>query len=128
MHHRVVVFGMALVAAALTAACGPGGGGTGGAPQGGGSGGAGGTVAVTETEWAITLPETVPSGSVTFSVKNTGAVEHNFVIQETSQRIDGLQPGQTKTLQATLRPGTYTVICDIPGHSEAGMRATMVVR
>ncbi|HXF81223.1 MAG TPA: cupredoxin domain-containing protein [bacterium] len=128
MRHRVIVIAMALGAAVLTAACGPGGGGTGGAPQGGGSGGAGGTVAVTETEWAINLPEAVPSGAVTFSVKNTGAVEHNFVIQETNQRLDGLQPGQTKTLQVTLQPGTYTVVCDVPGHSEAGMRATMTVR
>ena len=132
MRHRVVLAGLLLLAAGLAVACGPGGGGGQGGgegqPGGGGTGGAGGTVNVTESEWAIRIPADVPSGTVTFTVKNDGAVEHNFVIQETSQRLDGIQPGQTKTLQATLQPGTYTVVCDIPGHSEAGMTTTMTVK
>ncbi|MDQ7843316.1 MAG: cupredoxin domain-containing protein [Armatimonadota bacterium] len=120
-----------LVLAVLTlSACGPGGGGGpsgGGAPPTGG-GGAGGAVSVTEHEWAIEMPKEVPSGTVTFTVKNDGAVEHNFVIQETGQRLDGIMPGQTKTFQVTLRPGTYTIVCDIPGHSEAGMKTTVTAK
>ena len=127
MRHRVVVAGGLLLAAGLAASCGGGGEqqGGGGGQQGGGAGGA---VTVTEHEWAIQLPSEIPSGAVTFSVKNDGAVEHNFVIQETEQRLDGIQPGQTKTLQATLQPGTYNIVCDIPGHSEAGMKATVTVK
>lgn len=132
MRHRVILAGLLLLAAVLAASCGPGGGGTGGGgePGGGtgGTGGAGGTVNVTEHEWAIQIAGDVASGTVTFSVKNDGAVEHNFVIQETNQRLDGIQPGQTKTIQATLQPGTYTIVCDIPGHSEAGMTTTMTVK
>jgi plastocyanin len=126
---------LVLIVAVLAAACGPGGGGgqpTGGQPGGGtppgGGGAAGGTrVAVTEKEWAITMGE-VTSGAVTFAVKNEGAVEHNFVIKETGTRLDGLQPGQTKELTATLRPGTYTIVCDIAGHEEAGMHTTITVK
>jgi uncharacterized cupredoxin-like copper-binding protein len=82
-------------------------------------------VPVTETEWVISLPTQIPSGSVTFSIKNNGAVEHNFVIQETNTRLEGIQPGQTKTLTTTLRPGTYNIVCDIAGHAEAGMKTTV---
>jgi uncharacterized cupredoxin-like copper-binding protein len=84
-------------------------------------------VSVNEKEWAITLGE-VPSGTVTFAVKNDGAVEHNFVIKETGTRLDGIQPGQTKELTATLQPGTYTILCDIAGHEEAGMHTTITVK
>lgn len=80
---------------------------------------------VAEAEWTITMPAQIPSGPVTFSVKNNGAVEHNFVIQERNIRLEGIQPGQTKTLKATLSPGAYTIVCDIPGHAEAGMKTTI---
>lgn len=126
MRSRVVLAGLLLLAAGLAASCGGGGerGGGGGQP----GGGAGEVVTVTELEWAIQLPSEIPSGAVTFSVKNDGAVEHNLVIQETEQRLDGIQPGQTKTLQTTLQPGTYNILCDIPGHSEAGMKTTVTVK
>lgn len=126
MRSRVVLAGLLLLAAGLAASCGGGGerGGGGGQP----GGGAGEVVTVTELEWAIQLPSEIPSGAVTFSVKNDGAVEHNLVIQETEQRLDGIQPGQTRTLQVTLQPGTYNIVCDIPGHSEAGMKTTVTVK
>lgn len=128
MRHRVMLAACLLLAGVLAAACGPGGGGQGGGqPGGGGTGGPGGTVTVTEGEWFIRIPEGVPAGPVTFSVRNEGAVEHNFVIQETGQRLDGIQPGQSKTIQVTLQSGTYNIVCDIPGHSEAGMTTTMTV-
>ncbi|HEY6103239.1 MAG TPA: cupredoxin domain-containing protein [bacterium] len=84
-------------------------------------------MAVTEKEWAITVGP-VQAGTVIFSVRNEGAVEHTFVIKETGMRLDGIQPGQTKQLTATLKPGTYTILCDIAGHEEAGMHATITVK
>lgn len=132
MHSRIGITFVLLAVALLAGACGPGGGGqpTGGQPGGGappGGQGGGTRVAVTEKEWAIQMGE-VPSGTVTFAVKNDGAVEHNFVIKETGTRLDGLQPGQTKELTATLQPGTYTIVCDIAGHEEAGMHTTITVK
>ncbi|MGH2398881.1 MAG: cupredoxin domain-containing protein [bacterium] len=117
-----------LLAALLLTACSGGGGGGqsgNGGQQGGGPPGA---VLVNETEWVISLPAQIPSGPVTFSVKNNGAVEHNFVIQEANLRLDGIQPGQSKTLSANLRPGSYNIVCDIAGHSEAGMKTTVRVQ
>ena len=133
MRSRIGLTVVFLAVALLAAACGPGGGGqpTGGQPGGGappGRGAGGGTRdAVTEKEWAIEVGS-VPSGTVTFAVRNDGAVEHNFIIKETNTRLDGLQPGQTKELTATLQPGTYTFVCDIAGHEEAGMHTTITVK
>lgn len=125
MRHRLWV-GVIAAAALLAAACGGGGGGQPGGGQPGGT--TGSAVNVSEKEWGIEIAGDVRSGSVTFAVKNNGAVEHNFVIKETGQRIDGLQPGQTKELAANLTPGTYTIICDIAGHEEAGMKTTVTVK
>jgi len=127
MRHRVWMVGFVLLAAVGLTACGGGGGqpGGGGAPAGGAPAG---QVSVSEKEWAIEIPQQIASGSVTFNVKNDGAVEHNFVIQEANVRLDGIQPGQAKTLTVTLKPGTYTVVCDIPGHAEAGMKVTVTAK
>jgi plastocyanin len=85
-------------------------------------------VTVDEKEWSITFgTPSVKAGSVTFTITNTGAIEHNFVIVETKFEIDATQPGQSKTGTTTLQPGTYTVICNIPGHEEAGMKTTLTV-
>lgn len=137
MHHTVVRKGIAryrigvaliLLAVALVAvACGPAGGGQPGGGQPGAGQPGGSRVSVSVKEWGMTVGE-VPSGAVTFVVKNDGAVEHNVVIKETQTRLDGIQPGQTKELRATLQPGTYTIVCDIAGHEEAGMHTTVTVK
>ena len=36
-----------------------------------------------------------------------------------------VNPGQTKVETYDLPAGTYSLICDIPGHKEAGMTATL---
>ncbi len=90
------------------------------------------------------------SGSVTFTVSNGGAINHEFVIvsgdptgtkgeepgrvSEENQvggpegpEIGDIAPGQTKTLVVQLPPGTYTAMCNLPGHYEGGMHFTFVV-
>lgn len=126
MRARVgIVLAMVLVAVIATAC------GRGGAPsQPGGQPSGGGPAAITvdEKEWSITPSMTsVKAGQITFTVSNTGAIEHNFVIVETKFEIDATQPGKTKSGTTTLQPGTYTIICNIPGHEEAGMKTTLTV-
>ncbi len=128
MGQRGWLLGVLVLVAVLATACGPGGGGQPGGGQPGG-GGAGGGVSVNEKEWQITLsPGNVAAGTVKFTVKNDGSVEHNFVIKEANVRLDGIQPGTSKELTANLKPGTYTILCDIAGHEEAGMKATLTVK
>lgn len=116
--------GLAILTAVI-AGCGPGR--QQGAPQPG-PGGAAGTVPVSEKEWTIAFATNpVKAGSVTFVVKNDGAIEHNFVIEVARIQIDGIQPGQSKQASANIRAGTYEVVCNIPGHKEAGMKTTLTV-
>ncbi len=97
-----------------------------GGPTGGPGSGAG-TVTVQEKEWAIE-PKTIEAkaGTATFRVKNTGNIEHNFEIPGVG-KIDSILAGETKTLEVTLQPGTYDVICSLAGHREAGMVGKLVV-
>ncbi len=112
-----------LVAAA---ACGGGGSGNSGTNSGQ-------TVPVSEAEWSITVAGTqmtkgngnasVPTGTVTFSIKNDGTVDHQFEIQGNGidKKIGNIAPGKTGTLTVDLTAGKYEVFCPIPGHKEAGM-------
>ena len=79
-------------------------------------------------EWAIEPQElTVKAGEVTFKVENGGNLEHDFVIEGTEGKVDVLLPGDTQTLVVNLSPGSYTVICSVPGHKEAGMVGKLTV-
>lgn len=78
-------------------------------------------------------PKTISAraGEVTFAVKNAGAIEHNFVIEDgaggSPGRIPNIAVGATEQLAVTLKAGTYTFICGLPGHKEAGMTGTLTV-
>ena len=58
----------------------------------------------------------VKAGKVKFHFNNTGAIEHTAVIPELSKGT------------SMVKPGTYNIVCDIPGHKEAGMEMTLVVK
>lgn len=128
MRVRIGILLVTILVAVLAAACGRGGapgqpGGQPPAPPGGGT-----ALTADEKEWAITLSSpTVKAGPVSFTINNTGTIEHNFVIVETKFEIDSTPAGQSKSGTTTLRPGTYTIICNIPGHEEAGMKTTLTV-
>lgn len=70
----------------------------------------------------------VKPGKVVFDLRNTGVVEHNFVIPKVKVNSGLVKPGQTKKLEATLPAGRYELVCDVPGHKEAGMVGTVVVK
>ena len=95
---------------------------------------------------------TVPVGQpVTLTLKNTGAVEHDFVIEKikvtdveasdsgpAAHHQTGHEPeydlhffakaGETETLRFTaLEPGTYEIFCSLEGHKEAGMIGELMV-
>ena len=42
--------------------------------------------------------------------------------------VSELDPGQTGALRITLKPGTYILLCNIPGHYVMGMWTTIVVK
>lgn len=75
---------------------------------------------------------TAPAGEVVFRVRNQGAIEHNFVVEDAQRRvlaqIPVIAPGATEEVRATLQPGEYRIVCSYPGHAEAGMTGTLTVK
>jgi uncharacterized cupredoxin-like copper-binding protein len=73
----------------------------------------------------------VRPGEATFVVKNAGAIDHDFVIEDAkSKQLAQANPfaaGKTVEVRATLSVGSYSLFCSIPGHREAGMQATLKV-
>jgi uncharacterized cupredoxin-like copper-binding protein len=103
-------------------------------------------VTATDTGYDSTT-YTVPAGAqVTVSLTNTGVLQHEFAILKLNQHVtppfgekdedkifwelDGVDAGTTKsdTFTAPTEPGSYDVICGIPGHIEKGMVATLIVK
>ncbi|MCY7303660.1 MAG: cupredoxin domain-containing protein [Thermoleophilia bacterium] len=88
-----------------------------------------------------------PAGKVTFTVKNSGKIEHEFVVLRTLRSAGGLmgksgeaseagnvceigsvKPGQQKKLTLTLKKGHYSILCNLPGHYKGGQFADFYVR
>lgn len=107
-------------------------------------------VGVSEKEMSITLDRTsVPAGPVVFGVTNAGAVEHELAVIKTSLAADKLptratdatkvdetgSAGEVEAIAAshfsglmlTLAPGSYVLLCNLPGHYAAGMRTALTV-
>jgi uncharacterized cupredoxin-like copper-binding protein len=90
--------------------------------------GPGGTVTVSMFEYGFTLtPPVVPAGNVIFVMQNTGSVTHNFDLQGV---VGGngafVEPGQSATMTVNLEAGhTYSFVCDVPGHADAGMKGVL---
>jgi plastocyanin len=74
---------------------------------------------------------TAKAGKVTINFTNMSSLPHNMTIQRgTNGSVVGATPtfsGATKTLNVTLKPGTYTFYCSVPGHRQAGMQGTLTV-
>lgn len=71
------------------------------------------------------------AGKVTITFTNASPLSHNLTIQRgTNGPVLGATPtfqGGSKTLTLTLKPGTYTFFCSVPGHRAAGMVGTLKV-
>jgi plastocyanin len=70
------------------------------------------------------------SGKVTIDFDNPSALEHNVAIEQNGKQIaisETIAEGET-SVNAELEPGTYTFLCTVPGHAEAGMQGTLTVK
>ncbi len=71
------------------------------------------------------------AGKVSIAYTNDSPIEHNLTIESSSGASVGATPtfqGGSKTLTATLKPGTYKFFCSVPGHRQAGMEGTLTVK
>lgn len=65
---------------------------------------------------------------IELTLRSIGLAPHDFVLAEgTNEPVRiAVEGGRTATATFTLaRPGTYTFICSVPGHSDGGMRGTI---
>jgi plastocyanin len=81
----------------------------------------------------VTKQAQAKSGPVTVLMKNASGVQHNIAVQQgTSGPVLGAGPivanGATSTVKVSLKPGTYTYFCQVPGHRAAGMLGTITVK
>jgi plastocyanin len=91
----------------------------------------GATVTAEEADFTVTLSSsTLPAGTYTFTVRNTGKATHSLTIEGpggVDMTSDKLQGGQSTTMTATLQPGQYQVYCPIGNHRAMGMSTTLTV-
>jgi plastocyanin len=98
-------------------------------------GASGGTVEVEADpsgNLAFTSEEiTAKAGNDTIKFTNESPVPHDVVIEdENGKELGGTEITQegSETAEVELKPGTYTYFCSVPGHRQAGMEGTLVVK
>jgi plastocyanin len=75
--------------------------------------------------------ETAKAGKVTVEFKNPQALTHDVAIENSKgEEVGATEPiaSGSDTTTVDLKPGTYHYFCTIPGHREAGMEGTLVVK
>jgi nitrite reductase (NO-forming) len=91
--------------------------------------------------WIKSTLASFKAGKVSFAVKNAGATGHGFAIVKAPAKVSGgmvdhhsllaedkvLSGGQSETISATLQPGSYELICHVPGHYMAGQHIPFTV-
>lgn len=108
------------------------------------------TVAVTMKEFTLaSAPASVPAGTVTFVVQNAGLIPHEFVVVKSDLAPDKLpqfeqklvdekqvqvlsrtaqfDAGKKQDVAASLTPGKYVLLCNVPSHYISGMYAAFTV-
>jgi uncharacterized cupredoxin-like copper-binding protein len=103
-------------------------------------------ISFTMTDFAFNPNEfIIPAGKdITLHVTHNGTMEHSFIVMkhgtdagEVFDEADktniywevDLQPGDSETVlfRAPDQPGTYQVICGMPGHLQSGMIGKLIV-
>jgi uncharacterized cupredoxin-like copper-binding protein len=82
--------------------------------------------------------KTIAHGTVTFKVKNSGALPHDYKVcispkggkanSCAGKSTPLLSPGQSATLTVSFKTaGTYEYLCAVSGHAAAGMKGDLKV-
>lgn len=92
--------------------------------------------------WVAPTVPSVRAGAVTFVAKNVGAVPHELMVERMPMKFDSpmmpdeaaaqgmvpdMDPGRSGRITMRLRPGTYTLFCNAPGHYARGQHIVFTV-
>jgi plastocyanin len=69
-----------------------------------------------------------PPGAITVASPNESPIQHNIAIKPGGPVGPVVGSGGNSTLKVTLKPGTYTFYCSVPGHEAGGMKGTLTVK
>ena len=72
----------------------------------------------------LTIPANTP---IEFDLPNVGASPHDFSIDALKVSVP-VEPGDTGSVTINAPAGTYEYYCNVPGHKEAGMVGTLIVK
>ena len=106
------------------------------------------TLTIRMTEFAFDPNDAIAkAGTVTITAPNDGRVVHELVLLKTDEdpatlpkkgdevdestsvgEIADVEPGATKKATFKLAPGTYAMVCALPGHYEGGMYGSLTVK
>jgi plastocyanin len=69
-------------------------------------------------------------GKVTVKMLNVSSLKHGIAVEGHGVDKDGkiVGKGKTSTLTVTLKRGTYTFYCPVPGHKALGMKGKLIVQ
>ena len=83
---------------------------------------------VSLTEFAITPDAVTVSAGGTVHITNDGTAVHNLAVTDTDLKTPDIAAGETGELDvSSLEPGSYELLCLIPGHADSGMTASLQV-
>jgi plastocyanin len=71
------------------------------------------------------------AGDVRITLNNPSPVPHNVSLEGPGVPAKSgptVPHGGSSQVEATLKPGTYTYFCSVPGHRQAGMQGTLTVK
>jgi uncharacterized cupredoxin-like copper-binding protein len=111
--------------------------------------GGGTAVHATLKDDSITIdPDSTAAGKISFDIRNDGTMTHEFEIFRTDlapdalptdgdvvdggglpaiDEIEDVAPGTSAQLNVDLSPGSYVMICNLPGHYSKGMHSGFTV-
>jgi uncharacterized cupredoxin-like copper-binding protein len=78
----------------------------------------------------VPIAATAKPGKVLVKSLNKSSVGHNIAVQGPGVMQAGavIQGGATSQVTVNLKPGSYTFLCTVPGHEQAGMKGTLTVK
>ena len=92
--------------------------------------------------WVAPTVSSVHAGNVTFIANNVGRIPHELMVERMPMKFDApmrpneeaaqgmiedMDPGKGGRMTMRLRPGTYMLFCNLPGHYVAGQHTTFKV-
>jgi mono/diheme cytochrome c family protein len=78
----------------------------------------------------ITKQASAPAGQLEIDSKNASSTPHDIALEGNGVNKKGavVQGGGTSKISVSLKAGTYTYYCSVPGHRQGGMEGKLTVK